>query len=320
VIRLFEVDPSIPRCPACGEPRNAHPGTHFFPVKTPDHQGVDVFKSREWSGEAWSLAEIEKFNKRAAAHGWEPWKWPREWGEPPTRPEHWRRVRGVGRDLYFSVRMEQLFKRAKVMGILRAAGFEEKPTATDLEWVDEKLRLLASEGLAEQTAAAPAADAAKWLARYLKRNARRKPAAFDFEAVEAKHGVALPADYKAFITAVGPRSFDDVDGNEGFTARVLPPGKIDFKGYRAGKVPDLDEESARVDGVMFAATDHGDCFVFDVSPGGKAVGKTNPASNAKPAAGADAADYAVFRYDHEQNVMEPYAADFATCVRRFAKG
>jgi len=46
----------------------------------------------------------------------------------------------------------------------------------------------------------------------------------------------------------------------------------------------------------------------------------NRACNAKPAAGADAADYPVFRYDHEQNVMEPYAPIFAACVQRFVTG
>jgi hypothetical protein len=106
------------------------------------------------------------------------------------------------------------------------------------------------------------------------------------------------------MSTVGPTAFDDVDDNEGFTARILPPTKLDFKGYRRGKVPDLDKDSARVDGVRFADTDHGDCFVFDLSA------QDTPAGS----------DLPVFWYDHEQNVMEPYAPNFAACIKRFARG
>ena len=302
VIRLFDVDKSVPRCPQCGEPRNAHPGTHFFPVDA-DYRGVDVFKTKEWSGRAWTLEELEKTNKHRARGGLGPYPWPREWGEPPTRPEHWRRVHGVDRSLYFSVRLEQLFKRAKVKGILRWDAFKDKPTPPDLEWVDAKLSMLAEQGLAEAPTAETPADVGKWFARYLKRNARKKAPSFDFDAVEKQHGVILPDDYKKLMSTVGPTSFDDVDGNEGFTARILPPAKLDFKGYRRGRVKDLDEESARVDGVKFADTDHGDCFVFDVS------------ADRPPAAG----DVPVYWYDHEQNVMESYAANFAACIKRFAQ-
>jgi hypothetical protein len=50
---------------------------------------------------------------------------------------------------------------------------------------------------------------------------------------------------------------------------------------------------------MFADTDHGDCFVFDVSVKG--------------------GDYPVFWYDHESSSMEPFAENFAECIKRFAK-
>ena len=50
-----------------------------------------------------------------------------------------------------------------------------------------------------------------------------------------------------------------------------------------------------VDGIAFADTDHGDVFVFD-------------AADARGAA---------FWYDHEQNAVEPFAASFAECIKRF---
>jgi hypothetical protein len=50
---------------------------------------------------------------------------------------------------------------------------------------------------------------------------------------------------------------------------------------------------------MFASTDFGDCLVFDVS--------------------AKGGDYPVFWYDHEGNTMEPFAPNFAECIKRFAQ-
>jgi hypothetical protein len=300
-IRMFDVDAKVPRCPKCGEFKLAHPGTHYVLVEA-NCRGVDVFKSLNWHAwTVWTVADVEKYNVGRA----KPWKWPREYGDPPTHPGEWRRVGSVGRDLYFSVRLEQLFKKAKVKGILRSAACTGKPTPADVQWVEETLRLLADNGLADSPAVAPATEVAGWFARYVKRHAKTKPRSFDFAAVEAKHGVELPEDYKQFMSAVGPASFEDVNGTEGFAARVLPPAKLDFREYRRGKVPDLEADSARVDGVMFAVTEHGDCFVFDVSGSGQR--------------GAGEGSYAVFWYDHEQNVMEPYAASFAECIKRFAQ-
>ena len=65
-------------------------------------------------------------------------------------------------------------------------------------------------------------------------------------------------------------------------------------------MPDLEGEDAEVDGVMFAETDFGDCFVFDVSAKGN--------------------DYPVFWYRHEENTMEAFAANFAECIKRFVQG
>lgn len=87
---------------------------------------------------------------------------------------------------------------------------------------------------------------------------------------------------------MGPTSFKDINETEGFVANVLPPTKLDFRAFRRGHVPELDDESAQVDGVMFTETEHGDCFVFDVS--------------------AKRDNYPVFWFDHESSSMEPFAA------------
>jgi hypothetical protein len=228
------------------------------------------------------------------------------------------------RELIFSVRLAQLWKQAKIKGqLVFSYDFKDfVPTEDDLAWVEEKMALLAKNklvdapakagkkgskaaggkaGKAAQGAAAKKAAAAaeKWFKDFLKTDAKKKPAAIDFDAVEKKHKVKLPKSYKEFIMTVGSKSFKDVNDMEGSTTKVLPPKQLDFKEYRAGALEDTDEESAAVDGVMFAATDHGDCFVFDVSGNGN--------------------DYPVFYYNHELNMMQPWSGNFAECIRRFAE-
>jgi hypothetical protein len=97
---------------------------------------------------------------------------------------------------------------------------------------------------------------------------------------------------------VGPKSFEGINETEGFIASVLPPEKLDFRTCRRGRMRNLDEDSARIDGVLFAETEHGDCFVFDAAAKGD--------------------DYPVFWYDHESSCFEPFAEDFAECIKRFA--
>ena len=117
--------------------------------------------------------------------------------------------------------------------------------------------------------------------------------------MEKKNKLTLPQDYKDFISTVGLKSFADVCDMEGSTTSILPSQELDFKGYRRGKVPYLEGDDAEVDGVMFAANDSGDCFVFDVS--------------------AKGSDYPVYWYRHEENTMEPFAPNFAECIKRFAQ-
>ena len=96
---------------------------------------------------------------------------------------------------------------------------------------------------------------------------------------------------------VGPTTFEDVDELEGFTATILGPSELGVECF----VDEFeDEESRAVNGLTFATTGHGDCFCFDVQKGKK--------------------EYPVFLYKHEMNFFEPYAENFATCIKRFAGG
>src|SRR5205823_4323001 len=96
-------------------------------------------------------------------------------------------------------------------------------------WVNEKLKLLAK-------AASSSADEAKevdaWFKKYLQKKAKTKSAVHDFAAVEKKHGVVLPKSYKQFITNVGSKSFNNIDGEEEFRATILPPKKLVFEDCR----------------------------------------------------------------------------------------
>jgi len=210
----------------------------------------------------------------------------------------------LGRDLYFSVRLEQLFKRAKVKGqLVRLLNFKDvQPTPEDEVWIEEKLKLLAEQGLAEtqtRTDSKAGNISQKWFKQFLKRNVKKRIPKVDFAAIEKKQKLILPQDYKDFVSTMGSMSFQDVMESEGFTASVLLPAKLDFKGYRRGRLPGLDKEQSQIDGVMFAETEHGDAFVFDVSTKGN--------------------DYPVLWHDHEQNTLEPFAPNFAECIKRFLK-
>jgi hypothetical protein len=174
------------------------------------------------------------------------------------------------------------------------------PTPEDIVWADEQLQVLARAGLVDAKPATAAGTksggADKWFGEYLKKNAaKRPPAKVDFQAIEKKQKVSLPAHYKDFVSRVGAKSYPDVMQIEGFTARVLPPKKLNFKDYRRDKWEELGVESD-VDGIAFAETDHGDVFVFVTSK---------------------KKDAAVYWYNHEENTVEPFAASFAECIRRF---
>lgn len=294
-----------PFCSKCREPKvwSSAMGEVWEKMKDYDGGGVDIFKMLEWQGGTVE-DQFETTNAYRKQTGLPPLPWS-NWGvEPPSHAERWTR-RMLNRDLYFSIRLEQLFKRAKVKGqLVRLLNFKDvKPTLQDETWIQEKLRLLAEQGLVEASGLAESkathSTTQKWFKQFLKRKAKKRVQRVEFTTIERKQKLTLPKDYKDFVSTVGPMSFEDVMETEGFTASVVPPTKLDFKGYRRGRLRELDEEQSQIDGVMFAETEHGDAFVFDVSGQGS--------------------DYPVFWHDHEQNTLEPFAPNFAECIKRFAQ-
>lgn len=290
--------PLPPRCSKCGEPKSNWGDKEEEMIKF-NSGGVDVFKSLAWDGGDVEFL-VESHNNYRKEQGQPPLPWS-HWGiDAPPHPERWTRC--GDRDLYFSVRLEQLFKRAKVKGqLVRSSSFKEvKPSSEDEAWIAEKLNLLAGHGLvdAPKPATGKIGNAAqKWLKQFMKKNATKESQTVDFAVIEKKHQLKLPQDYKDFIAIVGEKSFADVNDKEGSATTVLPPEKLDFNDYRRGKVPYLEGDDAEIDGVMFASTDFGDCLVFDVL--------------------AKDGDYPVFWYGHEENTMEPFAPNFAGCIKRF---
>jgi hypothetical protein len=296
-----------PFCSKCGAPKRwaAVDGEIWTKMKLFDSGGADVFKQSEWQIYGVAEDDFTSTNDYRSKSGFPPMIWAREYRgiEPPSHPERWTRTI-ISRDLYFSVRLEQLLKRAKVKGqLVRLLNFKDvMPSSEDEAWIAEKLKLLAAHGLvdAPKPAAGKTTDATrKWFKQFLRKNAATKTKPADVAAVEKEHKLTLPADYKDFIASIGEKSFADVNDMEGSTTTVLAPAKLDFKDYRRGKVSFLEGEQAEVDGVMFASIDNGDCFVFDVS--------------------AQGSDYPVFCHNHEENTLEPYAPNFAACIKRFAQ-
>lgn len=300
-----------PLCSKCGEPKLgyvfADHASYIAELKRLDTRGVDVFKSQQWSCMRTVEDDFDDVNRERQKQGitLQSWKEYIHWAvpglEPPTHPERWTRTQ-LGRDLFFSLRLEQHLKRAKVKGqLVRAYHFKDvQPSSEDQAWIDRKLQFLAQSGLVESAKPAQkAASSQKWFKQFLKRNAAKSLKPVDFAAVERKHKLALPQDYKDFVSAVGSKEFADVCDMKGSTTTLLLPQKLDFKNHRRGKVPYLEGEDAEVDGVMFAQVDNGDCFVFDVS--------------------AKGTDYPIYWYRHEENEMQSFASSFAECIKRFSE-
>jgi len=292
--------PLPPRCSKCGEPRSDW-GDKDEEMINFDSGGVDIFKTLAWSGDALQSI-VESDNRSLQKRGKPPLPWS-HWGiDAPPHAEYW--TRDVDRDLYFSVRLEQLLKRAKVKGqLVRYLGYKDvKPSAADQLWVGEKYKLLAARGLTgsqKSTGSKPIRADKKWFHQFLIKNRVEKKQNIDFAVIEKKEKLFLPQDYKDFVVSIGVNTFADVNDMEGSTATLLIPAQLDFKDYRRGKLPDLEGDDAEIDGVMFATVDSGDVFVFDVRDKGP--------------------DYPVYFYNHEENTMEPFAANFAECIKRFAQ-
>ena len=256
-----EVDPSIQRCDSCGEPRSAHPGTQFSEWLWNHDSDHEALKSSTWG---------------SSEMGWDKW---------------------ISRDVFMSVRLFSLLRHIKAKGLDESTCDKiTSPNEDEATWIRTQLSLLADRGIQLHAPGTVADSDAKWFQEYLKDRAAALAPSIDWRSLEKTVKVKLPKSYKDFLGKIGPCSFKDVD-EQGFTVHVLPPTKLDFRSYRIGAIEAEDDKSNSVDGIMFAGTDHGDCYCFDVR--------------------RDRKECEVFLYLHEFNCFEPYAANFAECIKRF---
>jgi hypothetical protein len=303
--------PGNPVCPKCHEPKSGYiytnPGTYLSKLKTFDSRGINIFKSCDWDSVAIAEDDFDASNRERAKAGEPPQSWQEHitWAIPdlpaPTHRSRWTR-RHLGRNLFFSVRLEQLLKRAKVKGqLVRSYCFKEvQPSSEDETWIQEKLRLLNAGSSSDlKHSSRNVRECQQWLKQFLQRNAAKKPTTVDFAAFEKKHKIKMPGTYKDFISAVGSKSFPDVGGLKGSRTTVLAPNKLDFEDYRRDQLARLIGAPTKIDGVLFARVNNGDGFVFDV---------------ASPRTG----EYSIHWYRHEENELELFASNFAACIKRFA--
>ncbi len=137
---------------------------------------------------------------------------------------------------------------------------------------------------------------ARWFRAYLKRE-DASPHDCDFKAFEKQHRIRVPKTYKDFITRFGGRTLAGVDAETTDTVRVLMPQELDIANYRKGAMETTDEDSARVDGIMFAETGDGDGYCFDLASAAK--------------------EPPVVRFVHEGFYFEPSATNFVEFLRRW---
>ena len=260
-VAIAEVDPKIPRCKTCGEPRAAHPGTQYSKWIWDGQSDHDALKSSTWA---------------SSESGW---------------LERW-----IDRDIYLSVRLLSLLKQIGAKGLDPT----EKPPPLEEDeeaWVQVQLQLLDENGVPSHAPGTVSNEDLKWYRRYLRENALAEKRSHDWKSIEKRLGFKLPKSYRDFLDKVGSRSFDDLDGQPGFTARILSPEDLDENPLSASEA---DEEDAGIHAIVFATTDHGDCFCFD--------------------ARRDLKEFEVLLYLHEMESFEAYASNFAACIRRFAGG
>ena len=305
LVRTATVKPAVPRCPDCGEPKVAHPGSQYdFPsegslgerpfamansaAKMAGTVAQDVFKSLNWS----SCATIGEESRWYYMHflGWKK--------QEPSPPYQWTRVT-LARELYFSLRLQTLFKKVGIKGLNVYYVYTEKPNPDELAWVDQMQQLLVQQGLARKPPVKRSSGVEKWFSSFLKKNKSEGRAEADFAGLEKAHGVQLPPSYKEFISTVGEMTFQDMDDGEGFTVHILSPEKMNFQRFRKGNTEFEDEESREIDGIIFASTDHFDCFCFDLSNG---------------------PEYPVYLFNDELGCFEAYTSGFKECIKRFSGG
>ncbi len=203
----------------------------------------------------------------------------------------------ISRDLFLSVQLLHLLKKIKARGFCEATcGKPAAPDQIESAWIKQKLVMLEASGIPFHAEGTLSDIDSKWLREYIKGRSGEEVLNFDLKAVERRLKTKLPKSYLDFITKVGPVSFENVDEQEGFTSSIMTPDKLTLERGSA----DSDGHEPCVNGVMFATTRHGDCFCFDVQKGKK--------------------EFPVVLYKHECDCFEPYAENFAACIRRFAAG
>lgn len=265
------VSRAIPRCEACGEPRSAHPGTQWTGTLLRTYPRND----------GWSCELDQEIVKSAT------------WG---SSERGW--DKRIFRQLFMSVRLHNLLKKIKAKGLDEQTC--QKTTTPDKDesaWIKEKLQILEAAGIAFHADGTLSDEDAKWLREYIKTQSHAVTGDWDIKAVERQVKAKLPKSYIDFVRAVGPMSFENVDEQEGFTASILTPDKLETE---EGCAEFEDEESKAVNALTFAITGNGDCFCFDIQKGKK--------------------EFAIVLYKHEGNFFEPYADNFAACIKRFASG
>jgi SMI1 / KNR4 family (SUKH-1) len=268
-VATARVNPAIPRCESCGEPRSAHPGSQWTESLLRAYPGKD----------GWSC-ELDHDIRKSAT-----------WGSSESGWDQW-----ISRDLYMSVRLLNLLKKIKAKGFHEATC--QKTTTPDKEesaWITQKLQVVEQAGIPFHAEGTLSKEDAKWLRAFIETSSRKVKPDWDIKAVERRVKAKLPKSYLDFVSAVGPMSFDNVDEQEGFTASILTPDELEIE---AGYAEFEDDESKAVNALTFASTGHGDCFCFDAQKGRK--------------------EFAVVLYKHEGNFFEPYAENFAACIKRFA--
>lgn len=279
ILQTGIVKQSIKRCPECGEPESAH-GTQYEKRYQVSSSPFDVFKSGNWISVGEKAPDYTKDYYRSCV-------------------DH-RHALTLNRELYFSTRLEILLKKLAIRGMCRAINFAIKPTANDLAWAQEKVRLVESLS-AEAGSTEVFSSIEEWFETYLRKTGKKVTKPFNFEAIEQTRGLTLPSSYKEFVTKIGKKTFKNMDGEEGFHVRILPPEELDFVEFQKASNRDTEQSNdERIDGVIFATTEHGDVLCFDVT-------KRN-------------SDYPIYLYDHEMDDFEPFTTNFASCIKRLARG
>lgn len=272
LVHFFDVKKSVPRCKSCGEPLSAHSYTEFEAFPRREYLApFDVFKSQEWS----SLG--------------------RESNTPKKRTQLWR-------DLFFSVRLETLFKRLNLGGIRRDYDSKDKPAPEDLAWIEEQLARLnqQSSTVAKKQGAKSTLNPDKWFKSFLARYAAKSPKEFDLAAIKRKQGFSLPKSFIDFSKRSRKLSFQNVDGEVGYTVRVQLPNRLNLRDHRREVTDSGSSNEDQIDGVGFAVAINGDEFCFNLTR-------------------TSGTDYAVYWFNHEMGNYEPYAANFIEFLKRVCK-